>query len=166
MSCCFCFLLQRTLTIQQTVQQNLQPLILRLRTTMHGNEGVLVEEQTLMEQMNRFKAEINRHIDELNQCVQLYKAKETNGLNRAENREAYKSILIFVIYIIDELNDLIKVIFNRYRLFINDIWQALQRNEDIVETIRYEFEGDINRILQRWEQYFKAAEEKLKSVPM
>jgi len=126
---------------------------------MRGNEGCESEEQRLQEQMNNFKVEINRQIDELNEYVRLYKAKETNGLNRAE--DGYKSVLIFVTYIIDELHELIKTIFDRHRLYIHDIWQALQQNESC-EKIGNEFNADINRILQRWERYFQMAEEKLK----
>jgi len=140
-------------------------LILRLRR-IHDNEGLSIEEQTLQEQMNLFGAEINRQVDELNEYVQSYKAKETNNLNRAENREVYKSVLIFVTYIIDELHELIKTIFERHRLFIHDIWQALQQNEYECERIRNEFDIDINGILQRWERYFKMAEERLKSRTM
>jgi hypothetical protein len=64
-------------------------------------------------------------------------------------------------FIIDELCDLVTRIFVQHRLFIHDIWQALQE-KNACEPICNKLEADINEILQRWVRHFEMTDEKLK----
>jgi len=66
-----------------------------------------------------------------------------------------------VSYIIDELCDLFTRIFIKHRLFIHDIWQALNQSKPYV-PIGNKLEGDMKEILQRWVRHFEMTGEKLK----
>jgi len=88
--------------------------------------------------------------------------KDLISLKIEKNKKKFVDIDHYLVsYIIDELCDLFTRIFVKHRLFIHDIWQALQQNKACA-PIRDNLLADMNEILQRWVRHFEMTEEKLK----
>ncbi|CAF1429556.1 unnamed protein product [Rotaria magnacalcarata] len=152
----------QTLMLQQQVQEKLRPLTLRLSTTDQRKvTDIEHQEKALENQMTTLKKEMNHQIDQLQKHVLSCKPKETKDVNYVEKIEAYKSLLMFVTQIMEEMRELIITLFDRHRLFIHQVWQALKNDEDCGE-IHAALEKDVDRQLQRWERFLNMVDARIK----
>jgi hypothetical protein len=146
------------------MQEKLGSLVLRLRNTKNDKMMSTEEcENTLDTELDSLKEDMHNQIQEIHRTVLNCKPKDPESESYAEDRAAYRSLLLFVTDIMEQMRELITTIFDRQRLFIHEIWQAFMNNKDC-DPIRDALNKDIDRNFSRWERLLGKMEEKIKTM--
>ncbi|CAF4561811.1 unnamed protein product [Rotaria socialis] len=151
-----------TTALKSAIDGKLKPLVLLLLNREKYSRPVSLEqyEEMLENELKDFQVQITHQIDQLQEKVRSCRPKTMADHYPDKTREAYKKLLIFVTAMLDEMRELIKTLFDRHRLFVHQIWQALEVGKNC-DGLRRELEADIERHLSRWERYINMIEEKI-----
>ena len=106
--------------------------------------------------------QMNKQIDELHSEVLEFGRNDHVKKNR-DVQLSYQELLKLSIDVMEQLRELIGIIFMRMRLFINDYWRDLRGNRDLLH-VRHEFDNDINCYIQRWEKIIDEIKRKMEET--
>jgi hypothetical protein len=149
--------------MQQEIHRALPTMILKLKTQNQQGNGPRQQEmkdmteqeqeQIFRDALDDFEGMLARSIDEFRRTV-MSARPDPKDPDYREKKEAYVEYVKGATLMMEHMRKTITDLLTRYRLFLEDVWEAISNEKDLTPITRQFDEHVDHYIQQRWDPIF------------